>query len=51
MCIRDSGMSIEDVAHTNPEKIFKIYVDITKELDIEPLIEAAKNLGLEEHKS
>ena len=45
------GMSIEDVAHSNPEQIFKIPVDITKELDIEPLLEAAKNLGAEEHKS
>ena len=45
------GMAIEEVAHTNPEKIFKIYVDINKELDIEPLLEAAKNLGLEDHKS
>lgn len=45
------GMAIEDVAHNNPEKIFKIYVDITKELDIEPLLEAAKNLGIEDHKS
>lgn len=44
-------MAIEDVAHSNPEKIFKIYVDITKELEIEPLLEAAKNLGLEEYKS
>jgi succinyl-CoA synthetase beta subunit len=45
------GMAIEEVAHANPEKIFKIYVDISKELDIEPLLEAAKNLGLEDHKS
>ena len=45
------GMAIEDVAHSNPEKIFKIYVDINKELEIEPLLEAAVNLGVEEHKS
>lgn len=32
------GTSIEDVAHHTPEKIFKIPIDITKELDIEPLI-------------
>jgi succinyl-CoA synthetase beta subunit len=24
------GMAIEDVAHKNPEKIFKLHVDITK---------------------
>jgi succinyl-CoA synthetase beta subunit len=44
-------MAIEEVAHKNPEKIFKIPVDLTKELDIEPLLEAAKNLGIEDHKS
>lgn len=45
------GMSIEDVAHSNPEKIFKIPININNELEIEPLLEAAKNLGCEEHKS
>ena len=32
------GMSIEDVAVKNPEKIFKIPVDITKELDVDTLL-------------
>ena len=41
------GMSIEEVAETNPEKIFKICVDTTKGLDIDDLLKAAKNLGLE----
>jgi len=45
------GMSIEDVAHSNPEKIFKLPVDVNKGLDVEELIKAAKNLGIEEHKS
>ena len=44
-------MSIEDVAQKNPEKIFKICVDVKKGLDIEDLLRAAKNLGLEEQKS
>jgi succinyl-CoA synthetase beta subunit len=42
------GTSIEDVAKTNPEKIFKIPIDVSKGLDIEQLLEASKNLGLEE---
>lgn len=45
------GMSIEDVAHTNPEKIFKVHIDMSKGLDIDDLIQAAKNLGVEEQKS
>jgi succinyl-CoA synthetase beta subunit len=35
------GMSIEDVARTNPEKIFKIKVDPKKGLDVEDLLKAA----------
>jgi len=45
------GMSIEDVAHKTPEKIFKIPVDIDKGVEIEPLLKASEDLGLEEHKS
>lgn len=45
------GMSIEDVAHTNPEKIHKIPIDINKGVDIEPLLKACSDLGLDEHKS
>lgn len=41
------GMSIEDVAKSNPEKIFKIKVDTEKGLDVDELLKAAKNLGLE----
>lgn len=44
-------MNIEDVAHNNPEKIFKLHVDPNKCLEIEDLIQAAKNLELEEYKS
>jgi succinyl-CoA synthetase beta subunit len=44
-------MAIEDVAHNTPEKIFKLQVDINKGLDVEALIKAAVNLGLEEYKS
>lgn len=40
-------MSIEDVAKSNPEKIFKIKVDTEKGLDVDELLKAAKNLGLE----
>jgi succinyl-CoA synthetase beta subunit len=45
------GMSIEDVAHDTPEKIFKIHVDVQKGLDVDDLLKAAENLGVEEHKS
>ena len=45
------GMNIEDVAHSNPEKIFKLPVDVSKGLDVEELLKAAKNLGLEDYKS
>lgn len=45
------GMNIEDVAHDRPDEIFKYHVDVTKQLDIDELLKAAKNLGLEEYKS
>jgi succinyl-CoA synthetase beta subunit len=45
------GMNIEEVAEKTPEKIFKLNVNINKGLDIDDLLQAAKNLGLEEHKS
>lgn len=45
------GMSIEDVAHSNPEKIFKLHVDVQKGPDVEELCHAAKNLDLEDYKS
>jgi succinyl-CoA synthetase beta subunit len=41
------GMAIEDVAKSNPEKIFQIKIDPNAGLDIEDLLKAAKNLGLE----
>jgi succinyl-CoA synthetase beta subunit len=44
-------MSIEDVAHDTPEKIFKIHIDVQKGLDIDDLLKAATNLGLEDYKS
>jgi succinyl-CoA synthetase beta subunit len=45
------GMSIEDVAHEHPDKIFKLYINPLEELNIDDLLKAAKDLGLEEHKS
>jgi succinyl-CoA synthetase beta subunit len=45
------GMAIEDVAHSNPEKIFKLYVDLNQGPDVESLVLVAKNLGVEEYKS
>ena len=45
------GMNIEDVAHSNPEKIFKIHIDVNTGPDIEDLLQAAKNLDLEDYKS
>ena len=44
-------MSIEEVAHRSPEKIFKIPIDVNKGVNIEPLLNASKDLDLEEHKS
>ena len=44
-------MAIEDVARDTPEKIFKLKVDINKGLDVEDLLKAAVNLGLEDYKS
>jgi len=44
-------MSIEDVAHSNPEKIHKIQVDPIKGLNVDDLILAAKNLGAEKQKT
>lgn len=41
------GMSIEDVAHTNPEKIFKLQVNPREGLKRELLVQAAKDLGLD----
>jgi succinyl-CoA synthetase beta subunit len=43
------GMAIEDVAHTNPEKIFKMQVDPKNGLDKKHLVQAAKDLGLEKY--
>lgn len=45
------GMSIEDVAHKNPELIYKLPVDIVNGPDIEQLMEVATHLGIEDHKS
>ena len=41
------GMSIEDVAETNPEKIFKLQVHPTQGLNRDHLVQAAKDLGIE----
>lgn len=48
---RAGGMNIEDVAHDNPDQIFKYHVDVTQQLDIDQLLKAAKNLDLEDYKS
>lgn len=44
-------MSIEDVAQKHPEKIHKIHVDPQSGLCIDSLLEAAKNLGIDEHRT
>jgi succinyl-CoA synthetase beta subunit len=48
---REGGMNIEDVAHKTPEKIFKLHIDVEHGLDIDHLLTAAKNLGLEDFKT
>jgi len=35
---QEGGMAIEDVAHSNPEKIHKLHVDTTEGLDIDALL-------------
>ena len=45
------GMSIEDVAHKSPELIHKLHVNTKKGLEIESLLKAAKDLGLEDNKT
>ena len=45
------GMSIEDVAEKEPEKIFKIPVHPQNGLDIDDLLKAATNLGCDDYKS
>lgn len=45
------GMSIEDVAHNNPEKIHKLYVNTKNGLEIDSLLKAATALGLEDYKT
>jgi succinyl-CoA synthetase beta subunit len=45
------GMSIEDVAHTNPEKIFKLNVNPFTGPEVEDLMKVADNLGIPEHRS
>lgn len=47
----EGGMSVEDVAHNNPEKIHKIHIDMKKGLNIEDLTTAARNLGIEDKKN
>jgi succinyl-CoA synthetase beta subunit len=44
-------MNIEDVAHSTPEKIFKYHVDMKTGLNVDRLLQAAKDLGLDEYKS
>jgi len=43
----EGGMAIEDVAEETPEKIHKIWVDVSTGLTEEDLAPIAKNLGLE----
>ena len=51
ICSASGGMKIEEVAIKNPEKIFRIPVDIIKGLDIEQLLDVVNKLELEDHKS
>lgn len=47
----EGGMAIEDVAKASPEKIFKMYVNPKEGLDIDELLIASQNLGLEDYKT
>lgn len=44
-------MNIEEVAEKTPEKVHKLPVDIRKGLNIDDLLKAASDLGLEEYRS
>ena len=44
----EGGMSIEDVAHETPEKIFKLNVNPFTGPEVEDLMKAADNLGISE---
>jgi len=44
----EGGMSIEDVAHDTPEKIFKINVNPFTGPEVADLMAAADNLGIPE---
>lgn len=44
----EGGMSIEDVAETNPELIHKLQVDPINGINKDHLVQAAKDLGLSE---
>jgi succinyl-CoA synthetase beta subunit len=48
---KEGGMSIEDVAHATPEKIFKIHVNTATGPEVDDLIKAAHNLGIPHLKS
>jgi succinyl-CoA synthetase beta subunit len=42
------GMSIEDVAHEDPSKIYKYHVNPFTGPDVDKLSEAAEHLGIKE---
>lgn len=46
---REGGMAIEDVAHSNPEKVHKLRVNPLKGLEMSDLKQATANLGLEDY--
>jgi len=48
MASREGGVEIEEVAAKTPEKIFKIWIDPAKDLQINQAKELAKKLGLSE---
>jgi succinyl-CoA synthetase beta subunit len=45
------GMNIEEVAEKHPDQIFKYHVDVQKDLDLDTLLQACKNLDLYDYKS
>jgi len=44
-------MNIEDVAEKTPEKVFKVHIDLKNGLNIDDLLKAATDLGIEQYKS
>jgi succinyl-CoA synthetase beta subunit len=44
-------MSIEDVAHKDPNMIYKFNIDMSEGINVDDLLRAAHNLGIDKQRS